>query len=198
MFARSLLEIVEPGSTAGSVMQDFKVIGLATQHIGAHVYEGVLTFLGIGEGLQYLAVIAAVYLFVLDRTNWRTNLLTALLVPYIFLNLPSFLLDFMRGEIGYWVAFVALVIKLFFPKYIPEHTELPASLILLLVTAPSLVVGLRFNLYGQLISIGIGSYLIYEHVYKSGGVRESVSQRGAPITIGIVVLFVAPIAGFFL
>lgn len=36
------------------------------------------------------------YLFIMDRTNWRTNILTALLVPYIFLNLPGFLLGIIR------------------------------------------------------------------------------------------------------
>lgn len=36
------------------------------------------------------------YLLILDRTNWRTNMLTSLLVPYIFFSLPSVIFDFFR------------------------------------------------------------------------------------------------------
>lgn len=36
------------------------------------------------------------YLLVLDRTNWRTNMLTSLLVPYIFLSFPSSLFSLLR------------------------------------------------------------------------------------------------------
>lgn len=36
------------------------------------------------------------YLLVLDRTNWRTNILTALLIPYIFFSLPSLVFNFLR------------------------------------------------------------------------------------------------------
>ncbi|CAM6106379.1 unnamed protein product [Calypogeia fissa] len=196
--SRTLMQIVEPGTMVdGSVVQDFKVIGQAMAHIGMESYGAVLTFFGIGEGLQYLAVIAAIYLFVINRTNWRTNVLTSLLVPYIFLNLPGIVLSIFRGEIGYWIAFVALVIKLFFPQYIPNHSELPASLVLLLVTAPSVVVGLRFTMAGYCISLVIGFYLMYEHINAAGGVRASVSQRGAAMTIGILLLFVAPVFGLF-
>lgn len=200
MFAsRSLQQLVEPGSMAdGSVGQDFRVIGQALQHIGVESYGAVLTFLGIGEGLQYLAVIAAICLFVLDRSNWRTSILTALLVPYIALNLPGFLFGFVRGEIGHWIAFVAVVIKLFFPRNIPDHSELPASLILLMVTAPNMVVALRVLFWGELISIGIGFYLMYEHISSAGGFQKALDKNGAPVTIGILLLFVAPVVSLVL
>ncbi|XWS45344.1 hypothetical protein CRYUN_Cryun15aG0128400 [Craigia yunnanensis] len=47
---------------------------------------------GLGFGtsfLQWVASFSAIYLLILDRTNWRTNMLTSLLVPYIFFSLPS-------------------------------------------------------------------------------------------------------------
>lgn len=87
------------------------------------------------------------YLLILDRTNWKTNILTSLLVPYIFLSLPSVLFNFFRwtflfshsicflldgkycswrmyivifrGEVGKWIAFVAVVLRLFFPRHFP-------------------------------------------------------------------------------
>lgn len=39
---------------------------------------------------------ACSYLLVLDRTNWRTNILTGLLIPYIFFSLPSLLFNIFR------------------------------------------------------------------------------------------------------
>lgn len=39
------------------------------------------------------------YLIVLDKTNWRTNLLTAILVPYLALQLPEPIFGYLRCEI---------------------------------------------------------------------------------------------------
>ncbi|EMS58310.1 hypothetical protein TRIUR3_23377 [Triticum urartu] len=36
------------------------------------------------------------YLLVLDKTNWKTNMLTGLLVPYIFFTMPGLLFGFIR------------------------------------------------------------------------------------------------------
>jgi hypothetical protein len=48
------------------------------------------------------------------------NLLTALLVPYVALNLPEFLFGYLRSDIGRWIAFIAVVIRLFFAPYFPN------------------------------------------------------------------------------
>ncbi|KAJ6842124.1 cold-regulated 413 plasma membrane protein 2-like [Iris pallida] len=34
----------------------------------------------------------------MDRTNWKTNMLTSLLIPYIFLSLPTILFSFFRSK----------------------------------------------------------------------------------------------------
>ncbi len=39
------------------------------------------------------------YLLVLDRTNWKTNILTSLLIPYIFFSLPSLLFNIFRWSV---------------------------------------------------------------------------------------------------
>nr|XP_029154117.1 uncharacterized protein LOC112803343 isoform X4 [Arachis hypogaea]XP_029154118.1 uncharacterized protein LOC112803343 isoform X4 [Arachis hypogaea]XP_029154122.1 uncharacterized protein LOC112803343 isoform X4 [Arachis hypogaea] len=44
--------------------------------------------------LESIASIAAIYLLILDRTNWNTNILTSLLIPYIFFSLPSWIFGF--------------------------------------------------------------------------------------------------------
>lgn len=46
--------------------------------------------------LNYLFVCYCSYLLVLDRTNWKTNILTSLLIPYIFLSLPSVIFSIFR------------------------------------------------------------------------------------------------------
>lgn len=40
------------------------------------------------------------YLLILDRTNWKTNILTSLLIPYIFFSLPSVIFSAFR-----WLAY---------------------------------------------------------------------------------------------
>ncbi len=47
-------------------------------------------------------------------------MLTALLVPYVALNLPEYLFDVLRSDIGRWIAFIAVVIRLFFAPYFPN------------------------------------------------------------------------------
>ncbi|KAL5653586.1 hypothetical protein ACJX0J_039044, partial [Zea mays] len=59
------------------------------------------------------------YLLILDRTNWKTNMLTTLLVPYIFFTLPNVLFSLIRGEVGKWIAIIAVILRLFFPRHFP-------------------------------------------------------------------------------
>ncbi|KAK8587574.1 hypothetical protein V6N12_022060 [Hibiscus sabdariffa] len=132
------------------------------------------------------------YLLILDRTNWRTNMLTSLLVPYIFFSLPSGLLDFLRGDVGKWIAFIAVVLRLFFPRHFPDWLEMPGSLILLLVVAPNFfAVTLKDNLVGVFICLLIGCYLLQEHIRASGVViheRKKIFKRnGSSLeTIGLI------------
>ncbi|XP_004300574.1 PREDICTED: cold-regulated 413 plasma membrane protein 2 [Fragaria vesca subsp. vesca] len=153
---------------------------------------------GIGFGttvLKWLASCAAIYLLVLDRTNWRTNMLTSLLVPYIFFSLPWGIFDLLRGEVGSWIAFVAVVLRLFFPRHFPDWLEMPGSLILLLVVAPDFFAEtLKESWVGVLICLLIGCYLLQEHIRSSGGFRNSFTQsHGISNTLGIILLLVFPV-----
>ncbi|KAL5715077.1 hypothetical protein ACHQM5_016955 [Ranunculus cassubicifolius] len=145
--------------------------------------------------LQYLAAIAAIYLLVLDRTNWKTNMLTSLLVPYIFLTLPNFLFNLLRGQVGLWIAFVAVVLKLFIPKHYPDWLEMPASLILLLVVAPNFFADtVRGGWIGTIVCLVIGCYLLQEHIRAAGSFKKAFAEaHGVSNTIGIILLFVYPV-----
>lgn len=106
------------------------------------------------------------YLLILDRTNWKTNILTGLLIPYIFFSLPSLLFNIFRwmawsnpntvhfyrdwshlhstivvnrilatcrGQVGKWIAFIAVILRLFFPRRFPgtvTFSEFPGFLFL--------------------------------------------------------------------
>ncbi|KAH7575144.1 hypothetical protein JRO89_XS02G0054300 [Xanthoceras sorbifolium] len=135
------------------------------------------------------------YLLILDRTNWKTNILTSLLIPYIFFSLPSLIFSLLRGDIGKWIAFVAIVLRLFFPKHFPDWLELPAALILLIVVAPSLIASTIRNMWiGVAICLAIACYLLQEHIRAAGGFRNAFTKaNGISNTIGLVILFVYPV-----
>ncbi|XP_038883183.1 cold-regulated 413 plasma membrane protein 2-like [Benincasa hispida] len=151
---------------------------------------------GLGTSFfKWLASFAAIYLLILDRTNWRTNMLTSLLVPYIFFSLPQGIFDLLRGDAGKWIAFVAVVLRLFFPRHFPDWLEIPGSLILLLVATPGFFAHtLRDHWAGVLICLIIGCYLLQEHIRASGGFRNSLTQtHGISNTLGILLLLVFPV-----
>lgn len=176
------------------ISSDFKDIGNAMKKLANHAVK--LGGLGFGTSfLKWVACFAAIYLLILDRTNWKTNILTSLLIPYIYLSLPSWLFSILSGEIGKWIAFVAVVLRLFFPQRFPDWLELPGSLILLLVVAPSLFADtIRGGIVGLFICLAIGCYLLQEHIRASGGFRNSFTRsNGLSNSIGILLLFVYPV-----
>ncbi|KAI3946068.1 hypothetical protein MKX01_024824 [Papaver californicum] len=80
------------------------------------------------------------------------------------------------GDAGKWIAFVAVVLRLFFPKHFPDWLEMPAALILLLVVTPHLFAhSLRnhWSWIGVAICLAIACYLLQEHIRKEGGFRVS-------------------------
>ncbi|GAB4837946.1 hypothetical protein Ancab_027474 [Ancistrocladus abbreviatus] len=176
------------------ISSDLKEIGIAAKKLAADAIK--LGGLGFGTTfLQWVASIAAIYLLILDRTNWKTNILTGLLVPYIFFSLPWVLFNFFSGQVGKWIAFIAVILRLFFPQRFPDWLELPAALILILVVAPSLFSHtLRSSWIGAAICLVIGCYLLQEHIRASGGFRNAFTRpHGVSNTIGIILLLVYPV-----
>ncbi|GMJ06980.1 cold-regulated 413-plasma membrane 2 [Hibiscus trionum] len=179
--------------TGHLMSSDFKELVFAAKKLANHAV--VLGFSGFGVSVfEWIASFAAIYLLILDRTNWKTNILTTLLIPYIFLSLPWVLFSAFRGDIGKWIAFVAVILRLFFPRRFPDWLELPAALILLIVVAPSLFSStIRNNVVGVLICLAIAGYLLQEHIRASGGFRNSFTKaHGISNTIGIILLLVYP------
>ncbi|KAL2552090.1 Cold-regulated plasma membrane protein 2 [Forsythia ovata] len=174
--------------------EDFNELKMAAKKLMNHAKK--LGGLGFGTTiLKWVSSFAAIYLLILDRTNWKTKMLTALLVPYIFFSFPSIFFNLLRGEIGKWIAFVAVVLRLFFPRHFPDWLDMPASLILLLVVTPNFIAHtLRDGLVGIIICLVIGCYLLQEHIRASGGFRNSFTKSsGISNSVGIVLLLVYPI-----
>uniref|UniRef100_A0ACD5X4P8 Uncharacterized protein n=1 Tax=Avena sativa TaxID=4498 RepID=A0ACD5X4P8_AVESA len=196
----------DPADTASEAAQalirsDLRELSMATRKLANDAI--VLGGGGLGFGtflFKWLALIAALYLLVLDRTNWKTNILTVLLVPYMFFTLPDALFEVFRGEVSYWISFVVVLLELFCRKYLPAWLELPGSVILLSVVAPSLFADtFRNDFVGVGICLIIGCYLLQEHIKASGGFRAAFSKaNGVSNTIGIVLLFVYPVWAFVL
>lgn len=179
---------------------DLRELGLAVRKLAG---DALLLGSGLGFGttfFKFLASIAAIYLLILDRTNWRTNMLTSLLIPYIFLSLPSVVFSVLRGEFGKWIAFIGVVLRLFFPRRFPGWLEMWGSLILLLVVSPAFFAHtVRDGAGGVLICLAIGCYLLQEHIRASGGFRNSFTMtHGVSNTVGIILLLVYPIWRFVL
>jgi hypothetical protein len=195
-FALDVSQAVQPVS---GLEADFQAMGELMRSMAVHTTLALeSTHFGLTEIFRWIALITAVYLLVLDRTNWRTNLLTALLVPYVALNLPEFLFGYLRSDIGRWIAFIAVVIRLFFAPYFPNlihgDLELPASTILLIVTAPNLVLTVKDSILGIVISLIIGVYLFVQHLNNSGGWRQAFGEpKGGAHSVGIIFLFVYPL-----
>ncbi|KAL2522910.1 Cold-regulated plasma membrane protein 2 [Forsythia ovata] len=180
--------------TAEMLNSDFNELKMAAKKLINHATK--LGGLGFGTSLlKWVASFAAIYLLILDRTNWRTNMLTSLLIPYIFLSFPSGPFHFLRGEVGKWIAFIAVVLRLFFPRHFPDWLEMPGSLILLLVVAPNFFAhSMRDSWVGVALCLAIGCYLLQEHIRASGGFRNSFTQsHGISNTVGIILLLVYPI-----
>ncbi|WMV13007.1 hypothetical protein MTR67_006392 [Solanum verrucosum] len=189
---------------------DLKEIGIAAKKLANHVI--MLGGIGFGTSfLKWIASFAAIYLLILDRTNWRSNMLTTLLIPYIFLSFPSLLFGLFRGDFGKWLSLIAVITRLFFPKHFPERLrpratssslilsadwlEAPAALVLLMVVSPSFFADtIRDMWIGTFICLVIGCYLLQEHIRASGGFRNSFTKaNGISNTIGIILLLVYPV-----
>ncbi|XVE94102.1 hypothetical protein REPUB_Repub01dG0252100 [Reevesia pubescens] len=191
MGKKSYLAMRTKQETIDLISSDFKDLIFATKKLANHAIK--LGSFGV-TFLEWIASFAAIYLLILDRTNWKTNILTSLLIPYIFLSLPSLLFNLFRGDVGKWIAFVAVVLRLFFPRRFPDWLELPAALILLIVVAPSLFSStIRNGWIGVVICLAIACYLLQEHIRVSGGFRNSFTKaNGISNTIGIILLLVFP------
>ncbi|KAF5475186.1 hypothetical protein F2P56_007019 [Juglans regia] len=90
------------------------------------------------------------------------------------------------GEYGYWAAFLALLVRLFF--FIPGELELPLAALLLVIVAPYQVMNLRGTQEGAIISLVITGYLAFQHFSRAGSMQKAFDQGSIVATLAIIFL----------
>jgi lysylphosphatidylglycerol synthetase-like protein (DUF2156 family) len=152
---------------------------------------------------QWVLLVAALILLAVDSTEYRSPMLVGLLVPLIFINAPDLVFDFFRHEPGHWISAILVLAVLYTPPiYIPPPTNLWASIILLIVVAPTwLVRTLRFSPWGILISFLIAIFLLFQHFQHSSTEPEGyqgalTKQHRLPTTLPLLVCVIIPIYFF--
>ncbi|XP_023921471.2 cold-regulated 413 plasma membrane protein 4 [Quercus suber] len=113
---------------------------------------------------QWGGTIFALFLLILNRTGRRSSLQTTLLVLYLVTSFPTALFKILRGQIGCWVAFLAIAANLYFPQ------TFPVSRFLLFVVTPDwLTDRLRDGIVSGIVCLVIGVSLVITEVRGIGG-----------------------------
>lgn len=144
-----------------------------------------------GEALRWIFAGAAALLLFLK--NAAIN--KAILVPLLALQAPRDVVTWIRGEYGLWVAFLALLVRLFYQ--IPGELELPLVFVLLVITAPFQALDFRGTTAALVVNASVAAYLGYQHFTGVGGVKESFKEGTFLGSLAIIVLVVVPIVSFF-
>ncbi|KAG6642206.1 cold-regulated 413 inner membrane protein 1, chloroplastic-like isoform X2 [Carya illinoinensis] len=88
------------------------------------------------------------------------------------------------GEYGFWAAFLALLIRLFF--FIPGELELPLAALLLVILAPHQVMNLRGTQEGAIIALVIAGYLAFQHFSRAGSMQKAFDQGSIVATLAVI------------
>ncbi|RYR16739.1 hypothetical protein Ahy_B03g061649 isoform A [Arachis hypogaea] len=139
--------------------------------------------------LRWISTVSSVYNFhrvlILAR---GTPVHKSFLVPLFALQAPAAVIAWIKGTYGVWLAFVALLVRLFF--YIPGELELPFLALLLVILSPYEVMRFRDTKEGAIISLLIAVYLAYQHFSRTS-LQKSLDQGSIVATIAVVCITIA-------
>lgn len=166
---------------------DKKVVNVMTKKKGRYgwsavCYAGPLTT----TNLEWIAAVSTAILM-LSR---GTPIHKSFLVPLFALQAPDGIVSWIRGEYGYWTAFLALLVRLFFS--IPGELELLYVAILLVIVAPYQVMNLRGKQEGVIISLIIAAYLAFQHFSRVGSLRRAFDQGSVIASLAISCVVAVP------
>ncbi|XAR57863.1 hypothetical protein NMG60_11026147 [Bertholletia excelsa] len=113
---------------------------------------------------QWGGTIAAIFLLILNRWGRRSTLEYSLLILYLFTSFPTVLFEILRGQFGYWVAFLAVAAHLFFPETFPF-----SRFIIFVVTPDWVADGLRDTIAGGVFCLVVCVFLVLLEVRGMGG-----------------------------
>ncbi|CAI9087907.1 OLC1v1022100C1 [Oldenlandia corymbosa var. corymbosa] len=136
--------------------------------------------------LQWVATISTAVLMLARGTAIHKSFL----VPFFALLAPASIVSWIKGEYGIWTAFLALIVRLFFP--FPGELELPFVALLLVIVAPYQVMNLRGKQEGVIISLIIAAYLAFQHFSRAGSLRNAFNQVSVIASIAIICIVAVP------
>ncbi|KAK7840831.1 cold-regulated 413 inner membrane protein 1 [Quercus suber] len=113
-----------------------------------------------------------------------TAIQKSFLVPLLALQAPATVISWIKGEYGMWIAFLALLIRLFL--FIPGELELPFLALILVIVAPYQVMNLQGTQQGAIVSLLIMGYLAFQHFSRAGSLQKSIEQGSIIATLAIV------------
>ncbi|XP_074557911.1 cold-regulated 413 inner membrane protein 1, chloroplastic-like [Curcuma longa] len=112
------------------------------------------------------------------------------LLPLFALQAPPSVISWIKGDYGTWIAFVALLVRLFY--YIPGQLELPFFTMLLVIVAPHQAMNLRDTQAGSMVSLAIAAYLAFQHFSRVGSVRSALDKSSIVATSAIILVTIIP------
>ncbi|KAL1328845.1 hypothetical protein HN51_060918 [Arachis hypogaea] len=134
--------------------------------------------------LRWISTVSSVVLILARGTPVHKSFL----VPLFALQAPAAVIAWIKGTYGVWLAFVALLVRLFF--YIPGELELPFLALLLVILSPYEVMRFRDTKEGAIISLLIAVYLAYQHFSRTS-LQKSLDQGSIVATIAVVCITIA-------
>ncbi|XP_031270734.1 cold-regulated 413 plasma membrane protein 1-like isoform X1 [Pistacia vera] len=148
-------------------MERFKEVGLkkmtenvAFADLGFRSSSGRTSF-------QWGGTVFALFLLLLNRTGRRSHLQTNLLVLYLFTSFPTVLFKILRGQVGCWVAFLAVGANLFYPQTCPV-----ARFILFVIAPDWLADELRDGIAAGIFCLIMGVLLVIIEIRETRGFRD--------------------------
>ncbi|KAF5475185.1 hypothetical protein F2P56_007018 [Juglans regia] len=161
---------------------DYKGMVMKTEKrkrgLGAICYSAPLA----RHTLQWISTVSSAVLLVASGTAVQKSFI----VPLVALQAPASIISWIKGEYGYWAAFLALLVRLFF--FIPGELELPLAALLLVIVAPYQVMNLRGTQEGAIISLVITGYLAFQHFSRAGSMQKAFDQGSIVATLAIIFL----------
>ncbi|KAM1032924.1 hypothetical protein TB2_035981 [Malus domestica] len=130
--------------------------------------------------LQVISTISTAVLLLAKGTAVQKSFL----VPLFLLQAPAAVISWIKGEYGFWAAFLALLVRLFF--FIPGELELPLTAVLLVIVAPYQVLHIRGRQEGAIIALVVAAYLAFQHFSRIGSLQRSFERGSIIATIAII------------
>nr|POE91499.1 glucan endo-1,3-beta-glucosidase 3 [Quercus suber] len=142
---------------------------------GTVCYASPLT----SRNLQWISTVSSLVLVFAKGTAIQKSFL----VPLLALQAPATVISWIKGEYGMWIAFLALLIRLFL--FIPGELELPFLALILVIVAPYQVMNLQGTQQGAIVSLLIMGYLAFQHFSRAGSLQKSIEQEKVTMSLQV-------------